>query len=212
MRPLSSDPLRNFKFIVTIGGVTGVPSSIGRLGFMTADGFGIQNEVIPYREGGDNTTTRKMPGQTDFGPITFARGAMSAPPGATSGAGSSVGTHEVFSWMGTVFSAMEGQGTARGHSDFRSDITVDVLEHPDTDPVYGAGINQTNKRPIKLRFIIFEAWPMGLNWTGLDAGGNALMIETLQIAHEGFMPIYATTKPGNYLSTSDYNGAFSKLP
>ena len=200
MRSLVTDPLRNFKFLVTIAVPNGsaVPTTIAKLGFMTADGLGIQNEVIPYREGGDNTTTRKMPGQTDFGPITLARGAMSVPVGPryTTGAG---GTNEIEQWMSQVFSAMEGQGLAVSASaDFRTNVTIDVLEHPKTDPTYGAGLN--NPPPIKLRYYVFNAWPMGLNYSGLDAGGNAILVQTLQLAHEGFVPIYAPSNaPGVYL-------------
>lgn len=206
MRPLATDALRNFKFIVTITPPNGsaVPSTISKLGFMNADGFGIQNEVISYREGGDNTTTRKMPGQTDFGPITLSRGAMSVPtgPSYTTGQG---GTNEIAQWMSQVFSAMEGQGLATSATaDFRTDIQVDVLEHPVTHGQSAAGIN--NPPPIKLRYWIFNAWPMALNFSGLDAGGNAVLIESLQLAHEGFMPIYGNTTPGNYLSPSTTPG------
>jgi phage tail-like protein len=44
------------------------------MGFMSASGLNITTEVIPYREGGMNTTTQKMPGQSDFAPITLSKG------------------------------------------------------------------------------------------------------------------------------------------
>ena len=41
---------------------------------MSMSGLGIAIEPLTYREGGDNLTTRKMPGQADFNPITLSRG------------------------------------------------------------------------------------------------------------------------------------------
>lgn len=196
MRNLASDPLRNFKFLVQIvpPAITGMPSSIQRMGFMTADGFGIANEVIQYREGGDNTTTRKMPGQSDFGPITFGRGMLSS----TVGPGSSpTNGSETYKWLTSVFSVIEGGGAGGPGQNFRTNVSVDVLEHPVTAGQSAAGLN--NPPPVKARFLIYNAWPMALNWSGLDAGGNAIMIESLQLAHEGFTPVYGTTTPGQYL-------------
>jgi phage tail-like protein len=189
MRSLSTDPLRNFKFQVQImpaSDSAGMSPNLGRLGFMTVSGLGIQNEVIPYREGGDNTTTRKMPGQTDFGPITMGRGSAAAPVGPNSTG--SIGTSDVYNWLGQVFSVLEGGGTNDGTSDFRADVLVDILEHPVTKGNSAAGIN--SPAPVKLRFHIFNAWPMAISWSDLDAGGNAIVIESLQLAHEGFIPIY----------------------
>lgn len=193
MRSLASDPLRNFKFKVTIAGNKDIGLSVGEMGFMTVDGLGIQNEVIAYREGGDNTTTRKMPGQTDFGPITLGHGMLAAP--AVAGNGSPRG-NELYRWQLMVFSVMEGQGTASIGDNFRCDVTIDVLEHPTVGSNYGAGVNRDNWLPVKARFYVYNAWPMGINWSALDAGGNAVVIETLQLAHEGFDVTYGSTNPG----------------
>jgi phage tail-like protein len=194
VRNLATDPIRNFKYQVTIDPPTaangGIPSTISSLGFMSVDGFGQQNEVIAYREGGDNTTTRKMPGQTDFAPITLSRGAMSAPVGAYyTLASAGGGTNEVYRWNQMVFSAMEGQGTAQAYDNFRTTVKVDVLQHPITYGPSSAGAAQVP--PIKMRFYIMNAWPMGITWGGLDAGGNAILVESLQLAHEGFVVMYA---------------------
>lgn len=203
MRALTTDPLRNFKFRVQIirpqsyGGA--VPASITNLGFMSVDGLGEQMEVIAYREGGDNTTTRKMPGQADFAPITLSRGAMSAPVGtyyATKGGG----TSDVYKWTQMVFSAMEGQGTAQATDNFRTTVTIDILQHPITNGNYAAGMNVG--LPNRMRFLIMNAWPMGITWGGLDAGGNAILVESLQLAHEGFVVGYAGQASNSYLGAS----------
>jgi phage tail-like protein len=206
-RALTSDALRNFKFAVTLAPPPGsaISANIGRLGFMTVDGLGMQTEVIPYREGGDNTTTRKMPGQTDYGPITMSRGSMAAPAGNAAGTGT--GRYEIYQWAGLVFSALEGQGTGTTTGDFRQDIYIDVLEHPVTSGQMAAGA--PGPLPVKLRFLVFNAWVMALSYSGLDAGGNGVLIESCQLAHEGFQPIYGSinaTGPtgagGSYLGAS----------
>lgn len=202
VRALTSDGLRNFKFVVRLAPPAGssIDASIGRIGFMTVDGIGVQTEVIPYREGGDNTTTRKMPGQTDFGPITMSRGSMAAP--ASGNAGTGTGRFEIYQWAGLTFSAIEGGGTGTSSGDFRSDIYIDVLEHPVTS---GPNAPGGSSLPIKLRFIVYNAWVMAMSWSGLDAGGNGILIESCQLAHEGFQTIYgsidATGPNGAYLSS-----------
>ncbi len=146
--------------------------------------------------------TRKMPGQSDFGPITLGRGMMAAPLG-TNG----VGTNEIYNWLSEVFSVLEGGGTNDGTSDFRADVMVDVYQHPITAPgsSFAGGTGASWKPPIRARHHIYNAWPMALSWSDLDAGGNAIIIETLQLAHEGFHTVYAPNGAGQetqYLSTS----------
>jgi len=140
-----------------------------------------------------NTTTRKMPGQTDYGPLTFGRGMLSAPIGPN---GNSSNGYETFLWLSQVFSVIEGAGSGGPGVDFRTNILVQILEHPVTSGAYAAGIQAGSNVPVKAEFLIYNAWPMALNWSGLDAGGNAIMIESLQVAHEGFTPKYGSTTPG----------------
>ena len=53
------DPFRNFRFLVEIEGIV-------QAGFSECSGFGSNVEVIEYREGGDSTTVRKLPGKTTY--------------------------------------------------------------------------------------------------------------------------------------------------
>jgi phage tail-like protein len=62
------EPYRNFRFLVEIDGFASA-------GFNKATGLKIATDVIEYREGGENATVRKLPGQTKFDPIVFERGA-----------------------------------------------------------------------------------------------------------------------------------------
>ena len=75
-----TDPLRNFKFTVRFVPLDNelelLTKGIGDLGFAQMGGLSVQNELIAYREGGMNTHPHKMVGQSDFPPISFARGAF----------------------------------------------------------------------------------------------------------------------------------------
>jgi phage tail-like protein len=61
------DPYRNFNFLVEIDGIT-------QAGFSECTGFELSTDPIEYREGGENTTVRKLPGMTKYGNITLKWG------------------------------------------------------------------------------------------------------------------------------------------
>ena len=61
------DPYGNFNFLVEIDGIT-------RAAFQQASGFDSTIDVIEHREGGENTTPRKLPGMTKYSNITLKWG------------------------------------------------------------------------------------------------------------------------------------------
>jgi phage tail-like protein len=61
------DPYPNFNFLVEIDGIT-------RAAFRECTGFDSTIDVIEYREGGDATTPRKLPGQTRHSNIVLKWG------------------------------------------------------------------------------------------------------------------------------------------
>jgi len=61
------DPYVNFNFLVEIGGIT-------RAAFQEVSGLNATIDVIEHREGGENTTPRKLPGKTKYGNITLKWG------------------------------------------------------------------------------------------------------------------------------------------
>lgn len=61
------DPFRNFNFLVELDG-------IAQASFTECTGLGSTTEIIETREGGDNTTVRKLPGKTTFSDITLKHG------------------------------------------------------------------------------------------------------------------------------------------
>jgi len=62
-----NDPYRNFHFLVELDGII-------QAGFSEASGFGSNIEVIEYREGGDTTSVRKLPGKISYTDITLKWG------------------------------------------------------------------------------------------------------------------------------------------
>ena len=48
---------------------------------MTVEGISMNTEMVPYREGGWNTNPHKLPGMTDFAPLTMSAGVFYAKPG-----------------------------------------------------------------------------------------------------------------------------------
>ena len=172
---VATDPLRNFRFQVNINHTTSKGSMSVRLGFMTVAGLSMQTETISYRQGGMNTTVQKMPGQTQFPPLSLSRGMM-------------VGRPDQLDWMKEIFSVVAGNGGGpnprNGGRDFRSDINIYVLAHPWT---------RSTRVPIKAKYKIYNAWPESLAWSDLDAGGNALVMEQMVLQHEGFGVSYAAS-------------------
>jgi len=61
------DPYRNFNFLVELDG-------IAQASFTECTGLEATTEVIETREGGDNTTVRKLPGKTTYTDITLKWG------------------------------------------------------------------------------------------------------------------------------------------
>jgi len=61
------DPFPRYNFVVEIEGIK-------RAGFMTVSGLEEETEVREYREGGDNTTVRKLAGLNSFSPIVLEQG------------------------------------------------------------------------------------------------------------------------------------------
>lgn len=61
------DPYVNFNFLVEIDGIV-------RAAFQEAGGLDSSIDIIEHREGGENITTRKLPGQVKFSNISLKWG------------------------------------------------------------------------------------------------------------------------------------------
>jgi phage tail-like protein len=86
------DPYKNFRFRVEIDGVT-------QAGFTECTGLGSRVEVIEYREGGDPTAVRKLPGRVSYPDVILKWGVTDS--------------RELYNWHRVV---VQGQIERRGCS------------------------------------------------------------------------------------------------
>ena len=194
---MRTDPLRNFKFRVSIhpknqnaSNLANQLSAIGDLGFAQVSGISVTNEVISYREGGMNTHPHKMVAQSDFAPVSFARGAFA-------------GQDQLWAWQKFMHAWLGGgvagaTGLAMGDGDYRCDIVVRVYDHPHTaselngggslNYQYDGGVQNKSITPgnVKFAFKLFNAWPGAYALTDLNAGDNGILIQSMTVHHEGF--------------------------
>jgi len=145
------DPYKNFKFRVKWEGryVAGV-SKMSALKRTT--------EVVKHRDGGDQNTSRKSPGRTEFEPLTLERGK----------------THdlEFQAWADKVWLQGTALGAELSLKDFRKDIIVEVY-------------NEAGQLAIAYR--VFRCWVSEYQaLPELDANANAVAIETLKLENEGW--------------------------
>ncbi|MCP4202228.1 MAG: phage tail protein [bacterium] len=61
---MRNDPYKNFRFVLEIDGIQ-------QGGFRECSGFGSTVEVVEYREGGEPSTVRKLPGTISYPDITL---------------------------------------------------------------------------------------------------------------------------------------------
>ena len=135
---IATDPLRNFRFLVTFSpqtvkigtnnagdvnaatnGTTGM--SAITFGFTSVSGLATTTESIPYREGGYNTTVHQIPGQTSFAPLSLQRGVI-------------LGSRQSWDWMRDMFRTVQGSDT-RSVADNFALVIGHSPPHRNGDPV-----------------------------------------------------------------------------
>jgi phage tail-like protein len=154
------DPYKNFKFRVKWDGkyVAGI-SKIGGLKRTT--------KVVPHREGGDPSTTRKSPGQSEYEAITLDRGV----------------THDVEfeNWANKVWNFGSGLGAEASLKDFRKDIIIDIY-------------NEAGQ--LALAYKVFRCWVSEYQATAdLDASASAVLIQHIKLENEGWERDTETPEP-----------------
>lgn len=153
-----SDPYKNFKFRVLIDGrpVAGL-SKMGALKKTT--------EAVEWREAGDPSIVRKMPGRTKFEPITMEAGL----------------THDTtFEEWANLVNNLEGPA-AMSLARYRKDIAIEVLNLQST-PVLRFKVSRAWVSE-------YQAVPE------MDANANAVAITMIKIEHEGFQRDTTLTEP-----------------
>lgn len=196
---LLTDPVRNFKFVVEFLPQTNDSkwgSSFGKMGFVSLSGLSVSTESIAYREGGYNTNFHQIPGQSSFTPITLSKGVM-------------LGNDAHARWMRRLFSVLTPNATSGIGADFRCDLDIAVLSHPNPAAYAGSGstsaADTSYDQHVSVRFRVNNAWITSLSYSNLDAGSSTLLVEEITLVHEGFDVTFAKnyTQAGSAQKLSD---------
>lgn len=194
-RSSKTDPVRNFKFQVQIAVPQGalatqVGPTIANLGFAVVSGISVTNEMIQYREGGNNTHPYKMIGQSDYPPVTFSKGLFAS-------------ESALWNWQTFMHSWSQGSvsgGSTSQDSDYRADIIVQVFDHPvSAGPYATPGNTASAPTPAglpKLAYKLHNCWPASWSLGDLNAGDSSILIQQLVVNHEGFSLFFASDSAG----------------
>ncbi len=152
------DPYRNFKFRIKWDGryVAGL-NKCGPLKKTT--------EMAEWREGGDPSTSRKLPGKTKYDAIALSAGR----------------THDdTFEKWANLVNNFQSDA-AMSLKNFRKDITIDVFNEAG-QPIFSYHV-------FRCWVSEYQALPE------LDASANAVMIQTIKLENEGWERDTSVTEP-----------------
>jgi phage tail-like protein len=152
------DPYRNFKFKIKI-------DNIYVAGLSKCSALKKTTEMVEWREGGDPSTTHKLPGKTKYDAITLTGGV----------------THDTtFEDWANLVNNFKGDA-AMSLKRFRKDITIDVFNE--------AGQQVLSYNVFNCWVSEYQALPE------LDASANAVMIQTIKLENEGWERDTSVTEP-----------------
>ena len=115
-------------------------------------------EVIESREGGDPSTSHKSPGRTQYDSITLERGLTKDPA--------------FEDWANLVWKLGAGLGSEVQLNEFRKDIRIELY-------------NEAGQ--LVRAYLVHRCWPTVYQALPmLEANANAVAIETLVLANEGW--------------------------
>jgi phage tail-like protein len=152
------DPYRNFKFKVKI-------DNQYVAGLSKCSALKRTTEVTEWREGGDPSTSRQLPGKTKYDAVTLEAGLTHDP------------TFE--NWANLVHN-FQGDA-AMSLRNFRKDIIIDVYNE--------AGQKVHSYKLFRAWVSEFQALPE------LDASANAVAIQTIKLENEGWERDASVTEP-----------------
>jgi phage tail-like protein len=158
VNPTRLDPYKNFKFRVKWDGqyVAGISK---------VSGLKRTTEVVKHRDGGDESSSRKSPGRTEYDAITLERGV----------------TQDVAfeQWANKVWDYQNAQAPSDNRNmevslaDFRKEIIIDVFNE--------AGQKVLSYQVYRCWVSEYQALP------DLDANANAVAIQHIKLENEGWI-------------------------
>lgn len=136
-------------------------------GISKVGGLKKTTEVVTHREGGDPSNSRKSPGKTEHESIMLERGV----------------THDLDfeQWANKVWNLGAGLGAEVSLQDFRKDITIELY-------------NEAGQ--LAIAYNVYRCWVSEFNaLPELDAGGNAVAIQSIKLENEGWERDYEVPEP-----------------
>lgn len=130
-----------------------------KAGFQKVSGLKMSTEVTEYREGGDNNTLSKIPGLTKFDPITLERG-MSEDT-------------DMWDWAMKLFD-LDGDSKLPEAPNYRANMEISLKDRNGN---------------IVRKWQVPNCWVSKYETGDFDAMSNNIMIEKIEIVHEGFRKI-----------------------
>ena len=161
------DPYRNFKFKIKWDIIPEGPREYVA-GLNKCSALRKTTEMVEWREGGDPSTSRKLPGKTSYEALTLEAGV----------------THDTaFEEWANMVNNFQGDA-AMSLRNFRKNITIDVY-------------NLANQKVLSYNVFScwvseYQALPE------LDASGNAVMIQTIKLENEGWERDTSVTEPAEF--------------
>lgn len=162
------DPYKNFKFRVKTDDDGQYVAGISRVTVLRRT-----TEVVRHRSGGDNSSSRKSPGRTEYEPITLERGVTHDPA--------------FEQWANKVWDYRNAQSAPDNRTqevslkDFRKNITIDVY-------------NESGQKAIS--YHVYRCWVSEYQaLPDLDANANAVAIQHIRLENEGWERDTSVTEP-----------------
>jgi phage tail-like protein len=127
--------------------------ALGTIGFQSVSGLEKTIEEIEYREGSDTLVMRKFPGQASISNVTFERGFSS--------------DSDLISWINASYNPDAQPNTLQSTVDVFQDVVIKIRDR-----------NGLTQREIRLVKCFVVSRQIG----DLDATGNDILLETLEVA------------------------------
>ncbi len=154
------DPFLNYKFAVFWGSNPTPPGTTPIAMVSKVSALTRTTQVASWREGGAPQGVRRLPGQTEYGPVTLERG-------ITFDVNFEQWANKIWYYPNT---GKLGQEVSL--KDFRKDINIQLM-------------NQAGQ--VVMSYYIFNCWPSEyIAMPELDGSANAVALESLTLQNEGW--------------------------
>lgn len=158
VNPQRYDPYRNFKFKIKI-------DNVYVAGLNKCSALKKTTEMLEWREGGDPSSSHKLPGKSSYDAVTLEAGV----------------THDItFEDWANLVNNFQGDA-AMSLKNFRKNIIIDVFNE--------AGQKAISYKVYRCWVSEYQALPE------LDASANAVMIQTIKLENEGWERDTSVTEP-----------------